>query len=161
MLEITSKTVRAVIAALMLAACSDAAVDQGLVAAASHTGTAGARAQEDCAPFKAGGINTKVFPEDGPCDDSEPARVAAGAVPPHRYAVTCDARSLDEPGCKGLPNDIWGRCALRRCEAQVSYPAGCRVYLPSENPNFAGTPQECTCSPSPFPGEPAQWTCGL
>jgi hypothetical protein len=100
------------------------------------------------------------YPDAGECDDSEPARVDEGKAIKQGYAVTCDSQALDAGGCEGLPNDIWGRCSLRRCEAKRSYPEGCIVWLPTQNPYYPGSAQNCTCMPSTSSHE-LRWSCGL
>jgi len=43
--------------------------------------------------------------------------------------------------------------------SSLRYPAGCTVYLPTENPDYPGGPQTCTCE-APFAVEPGPyWTC--
>jgi hypothetical protein len=87
--------------------------------------------------------------------------VSPGVDTTNRYAVTCESQPLDAPGCKGVPNDIWGPDTMRRCEGTVSYPEGCVVYLPSENPYYAGTQQRCTCERFPPNADTASWGCPI
>lgn len=101
-----------------------------------------------------------AYPDSGPCDDSEPIRAATGADAMGHYAVTCEPQPLDQPGCKGVPNDSWARCALRRCEAKVSYPEGCSVFLPHENPYYPGSPQSCRCMLVPG-SDKLSWVCPI
>jgi hypothetical protein len=102
----------------------------------------------------------RLFPDAGPCDDSEPIVFSqdAGDLTCH-YVVRCASQPLRAPGCQGLPNDLWGADALRRCPPRQSYPAGCTVNLPTANPHYAGRGQLCECqarSAGTF-----AWTCGL
>jgi len=99
------------------------------------------------------------YPDSGPCDDSAPLRVSAGANTLGHYAVTCESQAPGRPGCKGLPSDTWGRCVLRRCPSTETYPLGCIVHLPHENPFYPGGPQTCECSDA-FDAEPS-WLCPL
>ena len=108
--------------------------------------------------------NIRDFPDAGPCDDSRIIRIAAGEAPPKdvlgQYALTCDAVTPGSEACVGLPNDIWGACALRRCASTESYPRGCMVYLPTQNPYYPGPGQACDCTN--VPGETQlRWLCGL
>jgi hypothetical protein len=98
----------------------------------------------------------RTFPADGPCDDSEPVRGKFTLTPSGHYIVTCDAQPLDEPGCIGVPNDVWDACALRRCEPTVSYPKGCNLIMPTANPHFSSTADHCECTDAS--GE-LHWTC--
>lgn len=100
------------------------------------------------------------FPDSGPCDDSPVLRIGAGVDTHGRYAVSCDSQAPEMPGCQGIPNDLWGRCVLRRCESTESYPEGCAVQLPHENPYYPGSPQACVCM-RVSPDMPLNWTCGL
>jgi hypothetical protein len=117
-----------------------------------------AAAADSCAP---GAIaSPRDYPDGGACDDSEPARVAEHALIKRGYALTCESQALDATGCEGVPNDIWGRCSTRRCEAKVGYPEGCVVWLPTQNPYYPGSAQSCTCAPS-VQGTKLRWLCGL
>jgi hypothetical protein len=119
--------------------------------------TAGGPAADSCQ------LNTtapRTFPEDGPCDDSEPTR---GGVPDSKasghYTVTCDPQPLEAPGCNGVPNDAWNKCALRRCESKISYPKGCYVTMPTRNPHWNAA-DTCMCDDTLANGN-FQWTCPI
>jgi hypothetical protein len=105
-----------------------------------------------------------TFPVDGACDASEPRKIGQIGDPLPEgagYFVTCDSQPLTAAAsCVGLPNDIFGACSLRRCEATHSYPQGCRLLLPSENPSYAGAPQVCDCIWDEWVGK-VWWSCGI
>jgi hypothetical protein len=101
-----------------------------------------------------------MFPSDGPCDDSQPIRGEFTLTPAGHYLITCDPQPLEAPGCKGVPNDSWNACALRRCAARVSYPKGCNVIMPTVNPHYSSTAFYCMCSDDFEPGK-FQWSCPI
>jgi hypothetical protein len=47
-------------------------------------------------------------------------------------------------------------------DTSLRYPAGCTVFLPTENPYYPGGPQPCSCSTEPgSPDGGANWLCGI
>jgi hypothetical protein len=146
-----------ILCSIVLTACAqdhgglvnmESAADGGAVSDAGSCGTVDS-------PF------ATRYPEDGPCDDSAPVRSASWQGHRGAYVVTCDSAPTAAHGCKGIPNDVWGRCSLRRCESTETYPEGCTVYMPTENPYYPGSPQACSCQVVPGTSEPPRWTCGL
>jgi hypothetical protein len=106
--------------------------------------------------------NPRKFPDSGPCDESTPIRTSPDAGQAIcRYTVSCDPQPLAKRGCDGLPNDVWGANALRRCAARVRYPVGCVVTLPTANPYYAGHAQACSCSDLLSQTDAPHWLCGL
>lgn len=123
-------------------------------------GAAPADAGVDCSPIQAGATLPNHI-SGGPCDDRDPEHVAdLTRVPLGTYAIDCDPQPLDAAGCKGIPTDIWSRCAHDQCAARHSYPEGCNLVLPSQNPNYPGPGQGCACMRS-FGSDQVMWTCGL
>src|SRR5262249_6231313 len=78
------------------------------------------------------------FPDSGPCDDPEPVTGPFNLTANGRYQITCKPQPLDAVGCKGLPEDTWNHCALRRCAAEASYPVGCNLVTPTSAPHLDG-----------------------
>jgi hypothetical protein len=105
-------------------------------------------------------VGPRIFPDDGPCDDSDPVRGEFTLTPSGHYIVTCKPQPLEAAGCKGVPNDVWNSCALRRCEASVSYPKGCQVMMPTGNPHQGNYADSCECSDPIVKGELKWWCAG-
>ena len=102
----------------------------------------------------------RTFPEGGPCDDEAPVRGELTFTPAGHYIVTCEPQPLEAPGCRGVPNDAWNKCALRRCAPSVSYPKGCHVVMPTGNPHFSNNADTCECQDPFVPGN-FLWMCPI
>jgi hypothetical protein len=148
-------------AILLASACVPVPRGEGPSPAGRGSGAGGGLPEVDAGCEARESVFVTAFPADGPCDDTEPVQVSMPSEAKGRYAVTCEPQPLDQRGCKGVPNDSWGRCVLRHCEGKVSYPEGCTVYLPHENPYYPGSPQQCTCMPLPGVTDVSQWMCPI
>jgi hypothetical protein len=88
-----------------------------------------------------------------PCDGCQ--------VVPTATQVSCTATaSTTTARCTGNPADPWGGPDAKPSATDSSYPVGCRITYPHENPYYPGSPQTCDCQQI-TPATSATWVCPL
>jgi hypothetical protein len=105
------------------------------------------------------GTNSPVTMTDAGSDGSSMHACPGGLPLPKTPCFTCDpVPPGGDAGCGGPLPKLWGFDGSG-IPGGVSYPVGCTVLLPVENPYYPGGPQGCQCSTfaMPSPG----WTCGI
>lgn len=105
------------------------------------------------------GADSLATTTDAGSDGSSMHTCPTGLPLPKTPCFTCDpVPPGGAAGCGGPLPKLWGYDGSGIPEG-VSYPVGCTVLLPVENPFYAGSAQPCDCSAfaMPSPG----WSCGL
>ena len=91
---------------------------------------------------------------DGACGDCHPV--------PTTTQVSCPSASPGAPpsrACTGIPKDPWAGPGAT-ASSGGTYPVGCRVTYPHENPYYPGSPQTCDCEQIRADAPP-EWVCPL
>lgn len=106
------------------------------------------------------GADSTVTADDaGSVDGSAVHACPVGLPLPKAACFTCDpVPAGGDAGCGGPLPSLWGFDGSGIPEG-VSYPVGCTVFLPVENPFYRGSAQTCDCST--FATQSPSWSCGI